>query len=371
MGIVHLILGKANPEKMNGVNKVVYNIATKQAENNQNVEVWGISENTEINYPERNFRTKIFKRRKNPFSIPEDLKKEIINSSESTVFHLHGGWIPVFATVSRFLRKHNFTYIITPHGAYNAVAMQKSILTKKMYFELFEKTVIKNASKIHCIGESEMEGLQSIFPTRKGTLIPYGFERLKDDLSFSSQKETLIFGFVGRLDIYTKGLDLLVESFAEFSKADPDSKLWIIGDSNEKAELHKKIKTLGIEEKTVLFGSKFGAEKKDLLKKMDVFVHPSRNEGLPVSVIEAANFGKPCIVTKNTNIGYLVEQFNAGINIPFPEKTILTKAFFDISKIWKDRQNYEKICGNAVKMVEEAFDWKYILDEMNSKLYNC
>ena len=371
MGIVHLILGKANPEKMNGVNKVVYNIATKQAENNQNVEVWGISENTEINYPERNFRTKIFKRRKNPFSIPEDLQKEIINSEESTVFHLHGGWIPVFATVSRFLRKHNFTYIITPHGAYNAVAMQKSILTKKVYFELFEKTVIKNASKIHCIGESEMEGLQSIFPTRKGTLIPYGFERLKDDLSFSSQKETLIFGFVGRLDIYTKGLDLLVESFAEFSKADPDSKLWIIGDSNEKAELHQKIKTLGIEEKTVLFGSKFGEEKNDLLKKMDVFVHPSRNEGLPVSVIEAANFGKPCIVTKNTNIGYLVEQFNAGINIPFPEKTLLTKAFFDISKIWKDRQNYEKICGNAVKMVEEAFDWNYILDEMNAKLYNC
>ncbi|WP_143883917.1 glycosyltransferase family 4 protein [Chryseobacterium binzhouense] len=371
MGIVHLILGKANPEKMNGVNKVVYNIATKQAENRQDVEVWGISENTEINYPERNFRTKIFKRRKNPFSIPEDLQNEIINSEESTVFHLHGGWIPVFATVSRFLRKHNFTYIITPHGAYNAVAMQKSILTKKVYFELFEKTVIKNASNVHCIGESEMEGLQSIFPTRKGTLIPYGLERIKDDLSFSSQKETLIFGFVGRLDIYTKGLDLLVESFAEFSKADPDSKLWIIGDSNEKAELHQKIKTLGIEEKTVLFGSKFGEEKNDLLKKMDVFVHPSRNEGLPVSVIEAANFGKPCIVTKNTNIGYLVEQFNAGINIPFPEKTLLTKAFFDISKIWKDRQNYEKICGNAVKMVEEAFDWNYILDEMNSKLYNC
>lgn len=100
-------------------------------------------------------------------------------------------------------------------------------------------------------------------------------------------------------------------------------------------------------------------------------MHPSRNEGLPVSVIEAANFGKPCIVTKNTNIGYLVEQYNAGINIPSPKTTLLTKAFFDISKIWKDQQNYEKICANAVKMVEEAFDWNRILHEMNTKLYNC
>lgn len=370
MGIVHLILGKANPEKMNGVNKVVYNIATKQAENKQNVEVWGISENTEINYPERNFKTKIFKRKKNPFSIPEDLKKEIINCSESTVFHLHGGWIPVFSSLSKFLRKHNFIYIITPHGAYNAVAMQKSIFTKKIYLELFEKTVIRNASKVHCIGESEMEGLQSIAPTKKGTLIPYGFERLKDKIAFNTQKENLIFGFVGRLDIYTKGLDLLIESFAEFSKADPDSKLWIVGDSNEKDLLHQKIKSLGIENKTVLFGSKFGEEKNDLLKKIDVFVHPSRNEGLPVSVIEAANFGKPCIVTKNTNIGYLIEQYNAGINIPAPETHLLTEAFFRISKIWKNQQNYENICQNAVQMVEEAFDWNHILDEMNTKLYN-
>lgn len=371
MGIVHLILGKANPEKMNGVNKVVYNIATKQAENKQDVEVWGISENTEVNYPERNFKTKIFKRKKNPFSIPEDLQKEIINSSECTVFHLHGGWIPVFSSLSRFLRKHKFNYIITPHGAYNAVAMQKSMITKKLYFEFFEKSVIKNASKIHCIGESEMEGLQSIYTTRKGTLIPYGFERIKDEVCSNPYKETLIFGFIGRLDIYTKGLDLLVESFAEFSKADPFSELWIVGDSDEKNELHQKIKALGIEDKTILFGSKFGKEKNDLLKKMDIFVHPSRNEGLPVSVIEAANFGKPCIVTKNTNIGYLVEQYNAGINIPSPKTTLLTKAFFDISKIWKDQQNYEKICANAIQMVEEAFDWNRILHEMNTKLYNC
>jgi len=370
MGIVHLILGKANPEKMNGVNKVVYNIATKQAENNQDVEVWGISENTEINYPERNFRTKIFKRGKNLFFIPEDLKTEIINSSASNVYHIHGGWIPVFWSLSKFLRKHKFIYIITPHGAYNAVAMHKSILIKKIYLELFEKTVIRNASKIHCIGESELEGLQSIAPKKKGILIPYGFTRLKHNSVFSTQKENLIFGFVGRLDIYTKGLDLLVESFAEFSKADPDSTLWIVGDSNEKDLLHQKIKLLGIENKTVLFGSRFGEEKNELIKKMDVFVHPSRNEGLPVSVIEAANFGRPCIVTKNTNIGYLIEQYNAGITVSSPDAALLTKAFFEISKIWKDHQNYVNMCENAVKMVEEAFDWNHILEAMNTKLYN-
>jgi len=369
MGIIHLILGKANPEKMNGVNKVVYSIATKQSENNIPVEVWGISENTEVNYPERLFTTKVFKRNKNPFSIPEDLKKEILKSYASTVFHLHGGWIPVFSSLSRFLRKHNFKYIITPHGAYNKVAMQKSILTKKVYFELFEKNVIKNASKIHCIGESEVDGLQTIFPNNKSILIPYGFEKLKENFRISSDKKQIIFGFVGRLDIHTKGLDLLVKSFASFSKNYPDSKFWIIGDSNEKSELQRLIESFKISDKIELLGSKFGEEKNTLIKKMDVFVHPSRNEGLPVSVIEAANFAKPCIVTKNTNIGYLIEKYNAGINIPFPDAKLLEQAFNEMYKIWKDQDQYTKICDNAVQMVEEAFDWNKILQQMNTELY--
>ncbi|HAY3563260.1 TPA: glycosyltransferase family 4 protein [Elizabethkingia meningoseptica] len=369
MGIIHLILGKANPEKMNGVNKVVYNIATKQSESNISVEVWGISENTEVNYPERSFTTKIFKRNRNPFSIPENLKKEILKTDTSMFFHLHGGWIPVFASLSTFLKKHNFKYIITPHGAYNAVAMQKSIVIKKIYFELFEKKVIKNTSKIHCIGESEVDGLQTIFPNNKSILIPYGFEKLKEDFHVNSDKKQIIFGFVGRLDIHTKGLDLLVKSFASFSKIHSDSKFWIIGDGNEKKYLQRLIELNKVTDKIELLGSKFGQEKNNLIKKMDVFVHPSRNEGLPVSVIEAANFAKPCIVTKNTNIGYLIDKYSAGINIPFPDVKLLEQAFNEMYKIWKDENQYVKICKNAVQMVEESFDWYKILQQMNTQLY--
>jgi len=369
MGVIHLILGKANPEKMNGVNKVVHNIATKQSENNIDVEVWGISEDTEVNFPERLFTTKIFKRNSNPFSIPEDLKNEILKSDRSTVFHFHGGWIPVFSSLGRFLHKNQRVYLVTPHGAYNTVAMAKSKLRKKIYFHLFEKRFITTASKIHCIGESEVEGLKTIFPNNKSVLIPYGFETLKEVVQISSDKKQIVFGFVGRLDIHTKGLDLLVDGFASFSKSHPDSKFWIIGDSEEKKELQRLIEARKVSDKIELLGSKFGEEKNDLIKKMDVFVHPSRNEGLPVSVIEAANCAKPSIVTKNTNIGYLIEQYNAGINIPFPDAKLLEQAFNEIYDIWKDQDQYTKICDNAVKMVEEAFDWNGILQQMNTQLY--
>ncbi|WP_374445254.1 glycosyltransferase family 4 protein [Epilithonimonas sp.] len=369
MGVIHLILGKANPNKMNGVNKVVYQIATKQSENNNSVEVWGISENTEINYPERLFATKIFKRKRNPFSVPEDLKNKILNSDRSTVFHFHGGWIPVFSSLGRLLHKNKRKYVITPHGAYNTVAMERSKLRKKIYFNAFERVFIKNASKIHCIGESEVEGLKTIFPNDKSVLIPYGFEKSSEDFHVNSDKTQIVFGFVGRLDIYTKGLDILVKSFASFVKSHPDSKLWIIGDSAEKHELQKLIEASGASDKIKLFGSRFGEEKNDLIKTMDVFVHPSRNEGLPVSVIEAANYAKPCIVTKNTNIGYIIEKYNAGINISAPDAALLEQAFIMIYDTWKNQREYTKLCKNAVKMVEEAFDWNQILQQMTLELY--
>ena len=45
MEIIHLILGKANPNRMNGVNKVVHELATTQVEKGISAEVWGITDN--------------------------------------------------------------------------------------------------------------------------------------------------------------------------------------------------------------------------------------------------------------------------------------------------------------------------------------
>jgi hypothetical protein len=59
MEIIHLVLGKANPQRMNGVNKVVFEMATKQADNGFAIQVWGIAKDTTHNYPNRSFITKI------------------------------------------------------------------------------------------------------------------------------------------------------------------------------------------------------------------------------------------------------------------------------------------------------------------------
>ena len=134
MEIIHLILGKANPNRMNGVNKVVHQLATKQVEFGERIIVWGITKDLTYNFEKRNFKTKLFKAQKNPFAIAKELEKAILAKKGKSIFHLHGGWIPIYFTLSKFFKKHQIPFVITAHGAYNTIAMKRSRILKKIYF---------------------------------------------------------------------------------------------------------------------------------------------------------------------------------------------------------------------------------------------
>ena len=369
MEIIHIILGKANPDRMNGVNKVVYQLATKQVEFGKKVSVWGIANDTENNYGHRNFETKLFLKQRNPFATPQEMEKAMMEKKDKAIFHIHGGWIPTFYAIGKLLHKHKIAYIFTPHGAYNLIAMERNFWVKRIYFQLFEKNFLTNAAKIHCIGKSETIGLQNLYKNEKTILVPYGFENNRDISFKNSTNKYIVFGFIGRLDIYTKGLDTLIKAFSKFLKKNPNAQLWIVGDSKEKAKLHTMLVEQNVQNNVVLFGGKFGKEKDDLMQQMDIFIHPSRNEGLPTSVIEAASYGKPCIVTDATNIGDLIKQYQAGEMIQEQCTNKLEKSMGKLAAIWKKEEDFTIIRHNAIKMVYDNFNWKKIIQEFNTKLY--
>lgn len=370
MEIIHIVLGKANPERMNGVNKVVFGMASKQMHFGEKVVVWGITKDKIKNYEDRNFETKLFLRTKNPFGISTELKKAIIEKKDQAVFHFHGGWIPVYYSLSKLMSKNNIPFVFTPHGAYNTVAMKKNKWIKKIYYHLFEKNVLERSNKIHCLGQSEITGLSKLYTSNKTVLLPYGYENNTSiTLNDLEEKDQFIFGFIGRLDIYTKGLDKLIDGFERFIKIHPNGRLWIIGDSSEKELLQKMITEKKLNNHIILFGSKFGKHKETLLKNIDVFVHPSRNEGLPASIIEAASYGKPCLVSYATNIGDLIQDYNAGKMIKKVTSKQIEKAMLELYEESQNSKSYIKMQQNAVRMIKENFNWNKIIHDYKVQLY--
>lgn len=358
--IIHLVLGKANPNRMNGVNKVVFQLATQQALAGKKVSVWGITRNPEHTYEARAFHTRLFRKGNTPFGISRELKQALTAKKDTAVFHLHGGWIPAFYTIAAVLHRCGARFVITPHGAYNTIAMQRNKWIKKLHFQFFEKVLLSRASKIHCIGQSEVTGTNCLFPAGNTFLQPYGFEApAQTSADRETGRENFILGFVGRIDVFTKGLDLLLQAFSTLQQQEKNSVLWIVGDGDSDS-LKKLIDRYALQDAVTCWGGKFGSEKETLMQQMHVFAHPSRNEGLPASVLEAAAAGIVPVVTQATNLGMAVEHSGCGIVVDDEDADALTRAFFTLKKEWERNGLYQR--GNrAVQMVKQDFSWHTIL----------
>jgi glycosyltransferase involved in cell wall biosynthesis len=357
-------MGKVNPDRMNGVNKVVYQLATRQVEAGKKVQVWGFTHNLFTNYSGRNFSTSLFLASGQLSALDTNFLRALDSLDKTTtVFHLHGGWVPLFFKAAKALKKAGMKYVVTGHGAYNTIAMQRSKWKKYAYFQLCEKFLLKNAAAIHCVGASEITGLHAIFPTDRTILIPYGMEFNGLPNASKPASEQFVFGFVGRLDYHTKGLDLMLEGFARYFRKDSSAVLWLIGDGEGRSAVMAKIEKLGLTDNVILWGAKYGREKDSLIQQMNVFLHPSRNEGLPSAVLEAAALGVPSIVTKATNVGEYITSHQAGFMVPNDDARELGRAMAHCAKI--NRSQLEKMGKNAAAMIASQFNWPSVVEQFN------
>jgi glycosyltransferase involved in cell wall biosynthesis len=369
MEIVHVVLGKVNTHKMNGVNKVIDNLAKNQTDLGHQVTIWGVTKNPVHNYPMRNYQTELFLNR-STFLLPKGLKNRLTEISLGTVFHFHGGFIPQFFFIAMLLKNNGFSYVFTAHGSYNAVAMERSYWKKKLFVWLFDKAIVKHAKSLHFIGESEIEGAKKIFDFSKFELIPNGQRIVESQISKQRERKgAAIFGFCGRLDIKTKGLDLLLEGFAQYinQTGNKEVELWIIGDGKERKRLDQLVLALGISAQVVFLGSVFGEQKIELIRKFDFMMLTSRNEGLPGVVLEAAALGIPSIVSKETNMAAYLNKYNAGFVLEENNSFHIQKSLKTATELIKNNK-IEPIKIGAIKMVIAEFDWRVIASRV-AKMY--
>jgi len=365
--IIHLLLGKANPERMNGVNRVVFSLATVQQEQNCDVEVWGITYSPRnANYGNRMFKTHLFKASKNKLMMNSDLKDAISLLPANTVFHLHGAFIPEFIQISVFLNQQGIPYVITPHGAYNAPAMRKNRLIKKIYMRLFEARILKRARYVQLLGENEAKDTLALVPGISSRLIPNGEFVNKQNLYVKRCEPVspVVFGYMGRLNSFHKGLDLLLEGFAIYKhKYSGKGKLYLIGDGADAKILQDTAVHYGINQSVVFWGKKYGEVKNALLDQLDVFYHTSRFEGIPTAVIETSNRGIPCVVSKGTNLLNYVKDFHAGESLDINSPEFIARSMLKM-QILKSNKSLPRLSDNTFRMIQQAFDWKVISKQL-------
>lgn len=361
--VVHVVLGRANPHRMNGVNKVVYNLATHQTNQGQKVCVLGITESFEKEPEYSSIYETCFVP---PGSISWRVSSELesfLNENPKATYHLHGAFIPVFFKIHRSLKRNGSSYVFTPHGSYTKGAMTRSSFKKKVFFSLFEKSLLKHSKVIQVLGHMEESDTKELFPQGKFALIPNGQRPV--DLHHVRRSEELVFGYCGRVTRYQKGLDLLLEGFVSYKKQGGKGKLWVIGDGEYLHEMKNWIQQERLSDEVVFYGAVYGEEKDLLMYQLSAFLHPSRNEGLPTAALESCALGVPLVVTQETSMDRYVRSYKAGWVIQELSGAAVCDSLFDVEGSYIKR-DLKALRENVYALYEGEFNWEKIAADLIS-----
>lgn len=105
-----------------------------------------------------------------------------------------------------------------------------------------------------------------------------------------------IIGHVGRFQ-YQKNHEFLIEIFNEIYKKNKNVHLLLIGQGEQEPKIKEKVKRLNIEEAVTFLGVRNDIA--ELMKTMNLFLFPSRFEGLGLVLIEAQAVGLPIVASKD------------------------------------------------------------------------
>lgn len=143
-------------------------------------------------------------------------------------------------------------------------------------------------------------------------------------------EERLVIGYVGRL-CYQKNTLFLIDIFNEIVKRNSNAVLLLVGDGEDREAVLNKINDLGLTSHVIMTGVRSDIHR--LLQAMDLFLLPSRFEGLPVVLIEAQSSGLRCFtsnaVTKAAKVTKLLQYINLNASASFWAKRALQCARYE------------------------------------------
>ena len=243
---------------------------------------------------------------------------------KKTIFHIHGGEFDLFYWKSpHFIKK-----IIT-----NVLDKSDLILVLS---EQWKKIILKMSSN-------------------NNIKILYNPTIIKESVSSCSEEVNTL--FMGRIGTRKGAYDIIE---AAKSLQNNNIKIMLYGDG-EIEQVQKLIDKNNLNNKIKIGGWIKGDDIDKAYNKADIFILPSYNEGLPMSVLEAMSYGLPVI---STPVGGTPEAVEDGVNgfliQPGDYKTLAEK----IDLLANNKELREQMGVESYKIAKEKFDINVIIKQL-------
>lgn len=158
--------------------------------------------------------------------------------------------------------------------------------------------------------------------------------------------------FVGRV-VHQKGLDVLLEALAGVK--DRTWRLAIVGDGAQREPLRLRARQLGIGDRVEFQGWLGGEALLEAYARANLFVFPSRHEGMPNAVLEAMSAGLPVVASSIAGNEELVVPDETGALVPADDVAALRRA---LESLLPDGERRARLGAAGRLRVEQRFTWE-------------
>ena len=292
---------------------------------------------------------------------------EMLSEADLVVFH--STYIQPHIRLARGLIRRGIPYVITPRGGLTRAAAERSKWKKRLADLLFFGSYVRNAAALHCLTEGEREASShwhpSIFVVGNGINLPR-----EDPVERDTDFKHLSAVYIGRLSIYHKGLDLLLEGFARFTRSLPERgvQLHLYGpdDRGAVAQLTRMIHDLDLSEYVHLHAAVYHDDKVEVLRRADLFCQVSRFEGHPMGVLEALSHGVPCMLTAGTNFMEELDAAGAGFAVDASASGIAAgfESFMQDPAGWR-------LMSQSARRLASRHTWEAVAEQTLSSYHAC
>ncbi|MCE5339062.1 MAG: glycosyltransferase [Methanomicrobiaceae archaeon] len=300
-----------------------------------------------------------------PYRMPAIAREEI---AQFDVIHIHDHRTLLTVIASHYARKYGVPYVLQAHGA---LPRDTGSTRMKWLFDLlWAKKVILGAAGVIALNETEAARYRALgVAEKKIAIVPNGIDfaeypnlpaRGRFRAAWGIDGATKVVLYLGRLDP-TKGIDLLIRSFAEVEREFDDAVLMLVGgDMGYNGEFRQRVRSLGLDDRVIFTGFVSKEDKMAAYTDADVFVTPSFT-GFPVTFLEACLCGTPIVTTGHGDLLGWVDNI-VGFNTGYTPEALAGA----IGRLLADDALRARFGEQAKELVRTRYNWQAIVHDIET-----
>lgn len=365
--IVHFVADGDDSAPARDLKSAVSLLVEAQQRSGLSVQVWRLSKDGPGPSPahERSFKGSAKGSR-----LPAELREAIDELDTTAVVHLHGPFNPASLAMAAQLEQRRVPFVVTPHGAFLPGAAAQKAGASWMPGRVSPQKALKAARAVQALSGRELMALEDQVDLARLHAIPCGHPPLAPappaDLEDADRRPIVMYS--GPLETQAQGLDALVDGFAQHVANRGKATLWFVGDGPDREALEARAEELGIQRRVRFLGELNATDRVARLRAADALIRPSRREGMPLALLEAAAAGVPLALTPASHLDTEVRKCHAGHVIGEVDAPNIARVLADIEQEHGAGQLAQR-GPNAAWMASTYFTWDRVAALVSRELY--